>query len=169
MDIAIKFLEMISPNRPDVIGITDNALELVLAIGEAKHPEEMITILTSDPIHDIQGINAHEKDNSKHVINGVYMAPKSITSNRSASFNPHLLPASFKRAGIAHSHPSGVTKPSTKDLNSGFSKGDTHIIVGPPYERDSWDAYNKNGEKIDLKVFEVSDDVENNFEEKMEI
>lgn len=58
----------------------------------------------------------------------------------------------LETAGTVHSHPSGNNRPSKADLEFFSKSGNTHIIIGYPYTEDTWQAYNRAGELIELKV-----------------
>jgi proteasome lid subunit RPN8/RPN11 len=52
------------------------------------------------------------------------------------------------------SHPNGVLRPSDTDLGT-FQKGAVHIIIGAPYERNSWQAFDRKGNPQRLDVLDV--------------
>jgi hypothetical protein len=47
-----------------------------------------------------------------------------------------------------------VLRPSAADLAT-FGKGSVHIIIGYPYRRDDWQAFDREGEPRDLPVLDV--------------
>jgi len=67
-----------------------------------------------------------------------------------ASFQPHALPLDLTIQGIFHSHPSGSVKPSTVDLNHFY--GLVLLIACHPYRENDIAAYNRTGEKLNLKI-----------------
>jgi len=63
----------------------------------------------------------------------------------------YMLPMDFSIVGTVHSHPLGNLTPSATDLNRSF--GVILMIVGFPYANERNAAvYNRNGEKLTLKV-----------------
>lgn len=58
----------------------------------------------------------------------------------------------LETAGTVHSHPSGNNWPSKADLHFFGKTGNTHIIIGYPYNENTWRAYNSAGEPIELEV-----------------
>jgi len=68
-----------------------------------------------------------------------------------SSFPLHMLPMDFSLIGSVHSHPSGVLKPSTVDLNHSF--GRIIMIVGYPFSGvESVAVFNHSGERLSLLV-----------------
>jgi hypothetical protein len=56
-----------------------------------------------------------------------------------------------------------VLRPSDADLGT-FGQGDVHIIVGAPYGRTNWQAFDNAGEPIELDVLDVELPEEEFFE-----
>jgi proteasome lid subunit RPN8/RPN11 len=56
-----------------------------------------------------------------------------------------------------------VLKPSDADLGA-FSKGKVHIIIGAPYERSNWRAFDRDGKPRDLDVLDVEPPAEQFFD-----
>jgi len=65
-----------------------------------------------------------------------------------------MVPNDLRSAESVHSHPNGVLRPSDADLAT-FGKGKVHIIIGAPYGWDDWQAFDRDGEPIDLRVLNV--------------
>jgi proteasome lid subunit RPN8/RPN11 len=64
-----------------------------------------------------------------------------------------MLPMDFSIVGTVHSHPSGNLTPSNADLNHVF--GVVLMIVGFPFtDERNVAVYNRNGEKLTLKITE---------------
>jgi proteasome lid subunit RPN8/RPN11 len=93
-------------------------------------------------------------DRDGTVITDVLLAPGTKTNPVSAEFNPSYMPNDVKSVGSVHSHPNGVLRPSDADLAT-FSRGQVHIIVGAPYGRDDWKAFDSEGQPRDLDVLSV--------------
>lgn len=69
-----------------------------------------------------------------------------------ASFQPHALPLDLTVQGVYHSHPSGSLKPSPVDLNHFY--GAVLLIAGHPYRETDIAAYNREGERVSLRILD---------------
>jgi hypothetical protein len=65
-----------------------------------------------------------------------------------------MIPNDQTAAGSIHSHPNGVLRPSDADLQT-FGRGDVHIIVGAPYGWNDWQAFDSEGNPVELDVLDV--------------
>jgi proteasome lid subunit RPN8/RPN11 len=65
-----------------------------------------------------------------------------------------MVPNDTRAAGSIHSHPNGVLRPSDADLGT-FSRNQVHVILGAPYGPRDWQAYDREGNAIDLPVLDV--------------
>ncbi|QLD85064.1 Mov34/MPN/PAD-1 family protein [Natronomonas halophila] len=131
-----------------VIGIADDALQFALEASEDAHPNEYMG--------QLRGTDARKLDLDREgtVITDVLLAPGTKTNPVSAEFNPSYMPNDVKSVGSVHSHPNGVLRPSDADLAT-FTRGQVHIIVGAPYGRDDWQAFDNDGQPRDLEVIDV--------------
>jgi proteasome lid subunit RPN8/RPN11 len=131
-----------------VIGIADDALQFALEASEDAHPNEYMG--------QLRGTDARKLDLDRDgtVITDVLLAPGTKTNPVSAEFNPSYMPNDVKSVGSVHSHPNGVLRPSDADLAT-FTRGQVHIIVGAPYGRDDWRAFDNDGQPRDLEVIDV--------------
>jgi hypothetical protein len=59
-----------------------------------------------------------------------------------------------KAAGSIHSHPGPNRKPSQADLNIFSKTGNCHIIVGYPYDKQSWTCYDREENIRELRVID---------------
>ncbi len=121
-----------------VWGINREALNLILEVSKESYPKEFIATLIA----------------KKGIIEEINLLPGTLSGNRMAIIHTHMQPPDITLSvvGIVHSHPSRDFRPSGADLHF-FSKfGNTHIIVGVPYNIDSWQAYDVYGNLIELKV-----------------
>ncbi|PSP80402.1 proteasome protein [Halobacteriales archaeon QS_4_69_225] len=132
----------------EVLGIADDALEFALQASEDSHPDEYMGQLRGEDARTL-GL-----DRDGTVITDVLLAPGTKTNPVSAEFKPTYMPNDLKSVGSVHSHPNGVLRPSDADLAT-FSRGDVHIIVGAPYGRTDWQAFDTDGEPTDLDVLDV--------------
>lgn len=144
-------LGSLTPNlfrSSEILGIADDALEFALRVSEDSHPNEYMGQLRGQDARRL-GL-----DRDGTVITDVLLAPGTKTNPVSAEFNPTYMPNDLKGVGSVHSHPNGVLRPSDADLAT-FSRGQVHIIVGAPYGRDDWRAFDSEGHPRDLEVLDV--------------
>ena len=86
------------------------------------------------------------------VITEVILVPGTISSQRSAILRLYMMPIDLSIIGSAHSHPTPNATPSEADLKLFSNSGQVHLIVGFPYNMESWKAYARNGEEISLDI-----------------
>jgi len=132
----------------EVIGIADDALQFALNASEDSHPNEYMGQLRGQDARSL-GL-----DREGTVITDVLLAPGTKTNPTSAEFKPSYMPNDPNGVGSIHSHPNGVLRPSDADLAT-FTRGQVHIIVGAPYRRSDWRAFDTDGEPTDLEVLPV--------------
>ncbi len=115
--------------------IAKETLQFILEVCKSSAPEEFAGMLSA-------------KDD---VITEVVIVPGTESTDESAVMQLFMLPNIFT-VGSVHSHPSGNTTPSDTDLELFDKKGVIHIIVGAPYDFNSWRCYDKEGHPIKLEV-----------------
>ena len=118
------------------MAITSKVLNMIFAASKDTHPLEFACVLRADD----------------GVITEVILVPGLISSERYAIFKRHNLPVDFSVVGSAHSHPTPNATPSDADLNLFQNTGSVHIIVGYPYDMNSWRAFSREGKDIQLQV-----------------
>ena len=106
-------------------------------LAESNHPREIIVLLRGEK----KGDDIHITD--------FLLPPFGFGGSGFASFPTHMLPIDLTIMGTAHSHPSGVLRPSTTDLHNFY--GRVMMIIGPPYDQPRAAAYHKSGERIPIK------------------
>ena len=119
-------------------GINKDTLKLILEVSKESYPKEFIATLIA----------------KKGIIEEINLLPGTLSGNTMAILHTHMQPPDIMLSvvGTVHSHPSGSNRPSGADLTF-FSKfGNTHIIVGKPYDMNSWQAYDAPGKPIELEV-----------------
>jgi proteasome lid subunit RPN8/RPN11 len=124
-------------DKRKVWGIKKAMIEFIIEASRDSYPNEFYAKLLQKEgvitefsiIRTIQG--------RTHAIPFTYMEPPDIY---------------LETAGTIHSHPSGNNRPSPADLQFFAKMGDTHIIIGYPYTPTTWQAYDRNGKMIELKV-----------------
>jgi proteasome lid subunit RPN8/RPN11 len=131
-----------------VIGIAEAALEFALEASEDAHPNEYMGFMRGE---DAQRLGL---DRDGTVITDVLVIPGTETNPTSATVQEYMIPNDTRAAGSVHSHPNGVLQPSDADLMT-FGKGEVHVIIGYPYGRRDWQAFDRQGEPRDLEVFDV--------------
>lgn len=141
----------------EILGIAESALEFALAASEEAHPNEYMGLLRGDAASNV-GL-----DEDGTVLTEVLVVPGTQSNPVSASFNTNMVPNDLSAAGSIHSHPNGVLQPSDADLAT-FGRNKVHIIVGAPYGRSDWRAFDREGEVIDLPVLDVKPPEEEFFD-----
>lgn len=129
----------------DVIGIADETLEFALAAARDMHPREFMAYLRAEDAADV-GV-----DRDGRVITEVVVMPGTTSTPESAQVPEYSMPIRGRGAGSVHSHPNGVLQPSDADLQT-FEGGGVHIILGHPYNTDSWRAFDADGNVVELSV-----------------
>ncbi|MEF8782275.1 MAG: Mov34/MPN/PAD-1 family protein [Haloarculaceae archaeon] len=141
----------------EILGIAESALEFVLAASRDAHPDEYMGLLRGE---DASNVGLEE---SGTVLTDVLVIPGTETNPVSATVRTNMIPNDRRAAGSIHSHPNGVLRPSSADLGT-FGRNRVHIIVGAPYGRDDWQAFDRKGERIDLPVLDVDPPEEEFFD-----
>ncbi len=119
-----------------VEAITRKTLRMILEASRDIYPREFGAILRAE-----QG-----------VITELLLIPGTVSGNRHAIFQIHMIPTDFAVVGTVHSHPSGVYEPSDEDLALFNKFGGIHIITGYPFSESAWAAWTNKGARIGLKV-----------------
>ncbi len=122
--------------KKKITGITEKVLRMVLEASKDAFPNEFAA-----GMREIDGI-----------ISELILVPGTIAGPRSALLRLHNLPIDYSMVGVVHSHPSPNIQPSSHDLNMFGRYGRVHIIVGVPYDMESWQAYDYDGKKIELPI-----------------
>ena len=131
-----------------MIGIAADALEFALEASEDAHPHEYMGFLRGESASRL-GL-----DRDGTVITDVLVIPGTESNPTSATVQEYMIPNNIRSAGSVHSHPNGVLRPSDADLMT-FGKGKVHIIIGYPYGRDDWQAFDRQGDPRDLEVLDI--------------
>lgn len=136
-------------SRPSVIGIAADTLDFALAASEDAHPNEYMGLLRGQTARSL------DLDREGTVITDVLVIPGTESNPVSATVKQAMIPTDLRTVGSIHSHPNGVLRPSDADRST-FGRGVVHIIVGAPYRRDNWRAFDSEGHPRDLEVIDVS-------------
>jgi proteasome lid subunit RPN8/RPN11 len=140
-----------------IVGIAHSALEFALAASEESHPDEYMGLLRGDDAAKF------DLDADGTVLTDVLIIPGTESNSVSATVKTNMIPNDLRAAGSVHSHPNGVLKPSNEDLQT-FGRGKVHIIIGAPYGRTNWQAFDREGEPIELPVVDVEPPEETFFD-----
>jgi proteasome lid subunit RPN8/RPN11 len=132
----------------EILGIAAETLQFALDAAADTHPDEYMGLLRGEAARDL-GL-----DRDGTVITDVLVIPGTQSSPRAATFKSNLVPNDVRSLGSVHSHPNGVLQPSDTDLGS-FGSGKVHIIMGAPYGRDDWRAFDRHGDPTALDVLDV--------------
>jgi len=123
------------------LNIGRSVIDSILSYAKAAYPREAILLLNGKSGSD--GI----------LINGVEIPPLASHGYGFATFPLHMLPIDFSVVGTAHSHPSGVLRPSVEDLNNFY--GRIMVIAAFPYETEQdIAAYDGNGDQVRFGIIE---------------
>jgi proteasome lid subunit RPN8/RPN11 len=131
-----------------VEGIAAETLEFALEAARDAHPNEFMGFLRGEDAADL-GL-----DRDGVVVTDVLVIPGTETNPVSARVKEYMRPNDRNAVGSVHSHPNGVLQPSDADLAT-FGSGDVHVIIGAPYDRDTWKAFDREGQPRDLPVLDV--------------
>ncbi|AKB85368.1 Mov34/MPN/PAD-1 family protein [Methanococcoides methylutens] len=121
-----------------VKGIARETLEFILGVSKASAPNEFAGLLQAE----------------EGVITEVLILPGTESSDQNAVIKLFMMP-NVSSVGSIHSHPGPIITPSKADLRLFGKTGSYHIIVGAPYDENSWQCYNADGEPIDLPVLDI--------------
>ena len=133
----------------ELLGIAEETLEFILSASEQTHPNEYMGFLRADSASRL------DIDREGKVITDILIIPGTESGPTSASVKEMMKPNDVSSVGSVHSHPNGVLRPSDADLQT-FTSGEVHIIVGAPYGRDDWQAFDSQGQPRELDVLDVA-------------
>lgn len=120
--------------------ITKNCLEMILESSKDVFPKEFGGLLRADNV-------------DKNLITEIVILPGTISGSTHAIFQMHMRPIDYSIVGTVHSHPSESYHPSNADKEMFRKYGKIHIIVASPFSMKSWNAYDYNGEKINVNIY----------------
>jgi proteasome lid subunit RPN8/RPN11 len=120
----------------NIRGIRQDLLTLLLEMGRENHPNEFVALI-------------RERDG---IMDEVNLLPGTVAGVDSASLFYDMMPLDTHLAGSAHSHPNGVLRPSSADINFFPRTGRFHLIIGYPYRANDWQCFTANGEACTIEV-----------------
>jgi len=127
------------PDKKVEWNIKKDTLNFIFECAKSNYPKEFGGLLRVD-------------SDEKTTIIEIVILPGTISGDSHAIFQLHMLPIDFSIIGTCHSHPSLSFNPSDADMFLFRKYGRVHIVVAYPFDNSSWQAYNNNGEKIDISV-----------------
>ncbi|MFW6064521.1 MAG: Mov34/MPN/PAD-1 family protein [Candidatus Natronoplasma sp.] len=122
--------------KKEIKGITERVLKMISESAKDAHPNEF-----ASGLREIDG-----------VISELILVPGTISGPMNAILRLSNLPIDYSIVGVVHTHPSRNPSPSKRDLIMFGRYGRIHIIMAYPYDLDSWQAYDYDGEKVDLEI-----------------
>ncbi|WP_370573901.1 Mov34/MPN/PAD-1 family protein [Methanomethylovorans sp.] len=118
-------------------GIDRGTLEFILEVSKSSYPNEFAGLLKAED----------------GIITEVLVLPGTESGETSALLKLFMMP-NISTVGSVHSHPRGIIKPSTADLQMFGKTGNYHIIAGYPYDLQSWKCFNAEGDERDLQIID---------------
>jgi len=137
-----------------VRGIARDTLRFILEASRSSLPVEFAGLLQVDD----------------EIITEVLILPGTESSRMSALVRLYMLP-NMSVAGSVHSHPSGDLRPSEQDIIFFSRTGDYNIIVGPPFDEQSFACYDGTGKRRILSILDVEfndDGFDDEFDDEFE-
>jgi proteasome lid subunit RPN8/RPN11 len=119
--------------------ISRGATDGIISYSKALHPNEAILILQGKTTRD------------QVIVEGLVIPPFASSGPYYSGYSNYHLPFDNSYVGSAHSHPGGSNRPSLEDLNRGFY-GAVSIIIAHPYDDRTIAAYDRNGNKLEIKI-----------------
>jgi len=130
---------------PKSVMISRSVIESILSFAESLHPREGILLLRGRVKKD------------KILVNEVEVPPLAIHGHSFSNFPSHMLPIDFSIVGTAHSHPSGVLRPSIGDLNNFY--GRIMVITAYPYSSKQQIAvFDRDGKVVRYDIVDLEKD-----------
>ncbi|MFQ6096025.1 MAG: Mov34/MPN/PAD-1 family protein [Candidatus Bathyarchaeia archaeon] len=127
--------------KKKLVCINRSVLDSILDYSKACHPKEGILLLKG------------RVSRNKIIVDDVEIPPLSVRGFGFSNFPLHMLPIDFSVIGTAHSHPSGVLRPSITDLNKFY--GRIMIIAAYPYTSEQNTAiFDSKGNRIRCQTVE---------------
>jgi proteasome lid subunit RPN8/RPN11 len=120
------------------IVISRKAADGIITWSKTHHPNEAILVLQGRTTKD------------QIIIDGLVIPPFAESGPFYSGFALHDLPYTIPHVGTAHSHPGSSNAPSLEDLH--YFTGFVSIIISHPYEDETMAAYDRNGNKLEIKI-----------------
>lgn len=137
-------------SRSEIVGIARDTLLTALASSEDYHPRKFVAHLRSTKASKV-GVEA-----DGDVLTEIVFAPESKQDDVFDTLGVDALPRRASIVGTVASAPSG--EPESEDYTRFANRGRVHVVTFPPYEEESWRAYDSDGAERELDVFDVDFD-----------
>ncbi len=119
--------------------IDRSVIDSILTYAKIQYPREGILVFRGS------------MDRNEIHINEVVVPPQAVHGHGFSGFPLHMLPMDFSLMGTAHSHPSGVLRPSVAGLNHFY--GRILVITAYPYDSEKQIAvYDREGNAIKYEI-----------------
>ncbi|MFA5313120.1 MAG: Mov34/MPN/PAD-1 family protein [Methanomassiliicoccales archaeon] len=122
--------------RSKVKSIHRDVLEMIIEVSRSSYPNEFVAMLRQE----------------EGVISELHFLPGSQAGEDNAVLPLYMRPIDLDIIGSVHCHPGFSNEPSEQDLDLFRHFGNVHIIMCLPYDMNSWQAYDMNGDAISLDV-----------------
>ena len=122
-----------------LIRFEQSVADSVLSSALSAYPNEAILLLRG------------KVEKEMILVNDVLIPPLATHGRGFSDFRGIMLPMDLRLVGVAHSHPSGVLRPSTHDLNHFY--GRIMVITAYPYQSYSdIGVFNSHGDRLPHEV-----------------
>jgi len=122
-----------------LIRFEQSVADSVLSSALSAYPNEAILLLRG------------KVEKEMILVNDVLIPPLATHGRGFSDFRGIMLPMDLRLVGVAHSHPSGVLRPSTHDLNHFY--GRIMVITAYPYQSYSdIGVFNSHGERLPHEI-----------------
>jgi proteasome lid subunit RPN8/RPN11 len=124
---------------PKQVLISRSVIDSILTYAKIQYPREGILLLRGT------------MGKKEIYIDEVVVPPLATHGYGFSNFSPYMLPIDLSLMGTAHSHPSGVLRPSPGDLNHFY--GRMMVIAAYPYDSDKQIAvFDKEGKSVGYEI-----------------
>lgn len=134
-------MSVASDDKKRTVVITRTAANGIISYSRGLHPNEAILILRG------------KTSRGQVIVDGLVIPPFASSGPYYSGFSDFFLPMDSSYVGTAHSHPSRSNQPSLEDLNRGFY-GAVSIIIAYPYEDETMAAYDRTGNKLEIRILD---------------
>jgi proteasome lid subunit RPN8/RPN11 len=119
--------------------IDRSVIDSILTYAKIQYPREGILLLRG------------KVDKNEILVDEVVIPPLAVHGHGYSQFPLHMLPMDLSIMGTAHSHPSGVLRPSVGDLNHFYSR--ILVIMAYPYESEQQiSVYDREGNTVKYEI-----------------
>jgi proteasome lid subunit RPN8/RPN11 len=119
--------------------IDRSVIDSILTYAKIQYPREGILLLRG------------KVDKNEILVDEVVIPPLAVHGHGYSQFPLHMLPMDLSIMGTAHSHPSGVLRPSVGDLNHFYSR--ILVITAYPYESEQQiSVYDREGNTVKYEI-----------------